>query len=329
MNKNIQDRFLRYLQGTLSGNEELELVNWISLSDKNFYSFKKYISENQYFQQHSEETNAAWERTKSKLWVQSNSSKLISKRIMLKSWIKVAALIVIAFVSGVLINTSNLWKSEDYGFNEIIVPRGEKSQLILSDGSKVYLNSDSYLKYPAVFNKTERKVIFSGEAFFEIEKDQSHPFIVKTNKFKVRVTGTSFNLSTYDDDTESSVTLHSGKVTVEKDGLECKIDPGEKYIFNNNTYKYKVAKVDIGESAVWKNGLIVIDDLDLDEITKILQREFNVTIKIVDKNLKNIRYTGKFKPHETLEEVLTLIKDASPIKFKIEFNKTKDYVIVK
>ncbi len=329
MNKDLQKLFLRYLQGTLSGDEESGLIDWIKSSDKNVRYFKKYIFENQYSHECSPETNAAWERISSKLQLHVKLNKASGKKIIFPDWVKVAALIVVAFVSGVLINNIYQGRDNDHVFNQIIVPKGEKSQLILSDGSKVFLNSDTYLKYPSVFTQTERKVILSGEAFFEIEKDPSHPFIVETNKFNVKVTGTSFNLSAYNEDEASSVTLHSGKVTVEKNGFECKINPGEKYVLTNRTNKYKVVQTDITESSKWKNDVIVIDYQNLEEIRKVLERNFNVTIKIEDENLKNIRYTGQFKPHETLEEIFALIKDASPIKFKVEFNKTKDYVTIK
>ncbi len=327
MGTNMERQFLKYLQGTLTENEEANLVDWINLSEKNFSFFKQYISENQYSQYHSAETNAAWSRIKQKLHVQQNHRK--QAKVVLINWFKVAAIITIAFIAGVLAKTVNLGVPNDYGYSEIIVPKGEKSHLILPDGSKVYLNSDSYLKYPAVFTKSERKVVLVGEAFFEIAKDQSHPFIVETKKFNVKVTGTSFNLSAYDNDLESSVTLHTGKVVIEKNGFRCNIAPGDKYIFNNSTYKYKVEKANIEESGTWKRGVVFIDDMTLDEIVKILSREFNVSINLADENLKSIKYTGQTKPHETLEDILTLIKDASPVKFKIEFNKTKDHVIIK
>ena len=116
---------------------------------------------------------------------------------------------------------------------------------------------------------------------------------------------------------------------MKKNGFECNIDPGDKYILNNNSYKYKVVKANIEESGTWKSGVIFIDNMTLAEIVKILSREFDVTINLADENLKSIKYTGQTKPHETLEDILTLIKDASPVKFKIEFNKTKDHVIIK
>ncbi len=321
-----QKVFQKYLQGNLSEEEEAKLINWINLSNENFQTFKKYISENQFFQI-SEEANAAWQRINAKLYPKSKKNAGI--KIMLPDWVRIAALIVIAFVSGILINNIYQIKNENYILNEIIAPKGEKSQLILSDGSKVFLNSDSHLRYPAFFSKKERKVILSGEAFFEIKKNPSNSFIVETSGFNVKVSGTSFNVSAYSDDKENSVTLHSGRVTIENDGRECKIKPGEKYVLNNKTRKSEIIQTDIRGASSWIENIIIIDNQTLEEIQKILERKFNVNIEITDNNLKYIRYTGQFKPHETLDEIFTLIKDASPIKFKVEFNKTKDHITVK
>ncbi len=321
-----QKVFQKYLQGNLSEDEESKLINWINLSDDNFQIFKRYISENQFFQI-SEEANVAWQRISAKLYP--ISTKNNGKKITFPDWVRIAALIVVAFVSGILINNIYQIKSENFISNEIIVPKGEKSQLILSDGSKVFLNSDSHLRYPSSFSEKERKVILSGEAFFEIEKDPSNPFIVETSGFNVKVTGTTFNVSAYNDDKENSVTLHSGRVTIENDGSECKIKPGEKYVLNNKTRKSEIIQTDIQGASLWIENVIVIDNQNLEDIQKILERKFNVNIEITDDNLKYIRYTGQFKPHETLVEIFTLIKDVSPIKFEVEFNKTKDHITIK
>ncbi len=329
MDKDLHKLFSGYLQGSLSGDEESDLIAWVTSSEKNIKYFRKYVSENRYLPGCAAETNAAWERICPKLRPHARFNNAPGKGAIFPAWIKIAALIVFAFISGFLIHNINLGQDNGYALNEIIVPKGEKSQLVLSDGSKVFLNSGTCLRYPAAFNKTNRRVILSGEAFFEIKKDQAHPFLVETNKFSVKVTGTSFNLAAYGDDKESSLTLHSGIVTIDKNGMERKIKPGEKYILNNLSNRYKVVHADIKKSSVWRNDVIVIDDQSLDEIIKILERNFDVTIEIGDSNLKNIRYSGQFKPHETLGEILALIKGASPIKFKVIFNKSKDYVTIK
>ncbi|RIH63914.1 DUF4974 domain-containing protein [Mariniphaga sediminis] len=331
MNYGFQDKqkiFQQYLQGELSESKESQLVDWINSADDNLQVFKNYIAENEFTQRHTAETQKAWLRIRGKLHSESNTPR--HKKISLPGWAKVAALVAIAFVSGIIINNVTHTKNEEaYVLNEIIVPGGEKSQVILSDGSRVFLNANTHFKYPSSFNRKEREVVLSGEAFFEIEKDASKPFVVETPGFDVRVTGTSFNLSAYTDDNINSITLHSGSVAIEKNGREYKISPGEKYVLNKKTNRYKIIQTDLANSSLWKDGVSVVENLDLREIQKILERRFNVKIEIADEQLKDIRYTGHFKPHETLDEILALIRDASPIKFNVEFNKTKDVVTIR
>ena len=113
---------------------------------------------------------------------------------MIPIWLKVAAIVIITLLSGFFVNQV-IQKNYYAGVqNEIIVPNGEKTQIILSDGTKVYLNAGTHLKYPAVFSRKKREVTLIGEAFFDVAKDKSIPFIIKTLRFDVKVTGTSFNL---------------------------------------------------------------------------------------------------------------------------------------
>ncbi len=324
--QNNQELIQKYLQGNLSESEELKLANWIYSSESNLQSFKKYITDNQFSQTHNDETDRAWQRIKVKL---DNKTKQTGNgKIVVPNWLKVAALVALALISGILINKVSLFNSKELVWNEIIVPNGEKAQLILSDGSSVFLNSNSHLKYPSVFSEKNRKVNLSGEAFFNIKKDLSHPFNVETPGFDVTVTGTSFNLLAYNTDKENSVTMHSGSVTISKNGHDFKLRPGEKYILNNETQNSKIIQVDIKKSSLWKEGVIVIENLDLNEIIKILERKFNVKIEIADEKLKTIRYTGQFKPNEKLEDILALIRDTSPVKYSYKINKTNNLVTI-
>ncbi|HET6558436.1 MAG TPA: FecR family protein, partial [Prolixibacteraceae bacterium] len=187
-----------YLRGNLSKKEESALSEWINSSDKNYQSFKKYIDEYQFYQLHSEETVLAWEKLKSKI-AHSRSIKE-NKKFVLPNWVKVAAIVAVALLCGFFANQFIHDRQYASTFNEVIIPNGEKAQIVLSDGTKVFLNAGTHLKYPTVFSNKSRKVLLSGEAFFEVAKDKGHPFIIETQRFDVKVTGTSFNLSTYPED---------------------------------------------------------------------------------------------------------------------------------
>jgi ferric-dicitrate binding protein FerR (iron transport regulator) len=316
-----------YLRGNLSKKEESMLADWIGSSDKNYQAFKKHIAENQFYQIHSEGTVLAWEKLKSKI-TRSRSIKE-NKKFVLPNWAKVAAIIVVALLSGFFANQIIRDTHYNSAFNEVIIPNGEKAQIVLSDGTKVFLNAGTHLKYPTVFSNKSRKVIISGEAFFEVAKDKAHPFIIETPEFDVEVTGTSFNLSTYPEDVLNSLTLHTGEVTIFRAGQIYEISPGEKYTLDTKIEKSNIVKADLQKSYLWTEGVIVIDNLNLEAIRKILERKFNVQIKINDEKYNNIRYSGQFKPHETLEEVLDLIQETSPLKFSYKINETKNEIIIK
>jgi len=321
------DLFERYLKGNLSKAEESKLFDWINLSDSNYSAFKEYVDRNQFSQSHSEETIQAWQNLKTKIDL--HHLHQANKKIVVPGWLKIAAVVVVALLAGFfasrLVRNDHQYAS---ALNEITVPKGEKAQVVLSDGTKVYLNAGTHFEYPGVFSNNERNVTITGEAFFNVAKDQSHPFIIKTPRFRVKVTGTSFNLSTYEEDEENSLALKTGKVTILTDGQNYKVKPGEKYIFNTQTLTSKITKADLQKFFLWREGVTVIDDLNLEEVGKLLERKFDVQIRIADKKYKTIKYTGQFKPHETLEDILDLIQKTSPIKFKYKINATKDIITI-
>ncbi len=316
-----------YLKGKLTKTEESNLLDWINSSGENYQEFKKYIEENQFVQSHSEQTIQAWMKMKAKLSHYSTQQE--NKKIIVPNWLKIAAVVVIALMTGFLANQTLQRDNYSTIMNEVIVPYGEKAQLVLSDGTVVYLNAGSQFSYPASFSEKNRLVSLTGEAFFEVTKDETNPFIIKAPGFNVQVLGTSFNLKTYSEDLENTLTLHSGEVAITNSGKKFKIRPGEKYIFNTKTHKSGIVKAKLEKSFLWGEGIIVIDNLNLEEVRKILERQFNVKIVIANEKLKVIKYTGQFKSYETLEEVLELIRETSPVKFKIEINETKDVITIR
>ena len=319
--------FEGYLRGNLSNEREAELANWIKLSDNNYQIFKNYIGENQLAQPHSIETIQSWQKLRSKIIYHSSLSK--SRRIINPFLLKIAAIVIIALLSGFFANQYFNEKQFSNVLNEVIIPNGKNAQIILSDGTKVDLNAGTHFKYPAVFSKKNRKVIMNGEAFFNVAKDKSHPFIIETPRFNVKVTGTAFNLNTYSEDEINSLTLHTGEVTILNNGHEFKVHPGEKYAMNTRTGKSRIEKADLNESGLWANGVVVIENANLEEICKILERRFDVQIRISNEKYKRITYKGEFKQNETLEDALNMIIETSPLKFSYELNKTKKEVTIK
>lgn len=319
-----QELFKAYLQGNLLPIQERELVDWINSSDSNYQGFKHFVDENQFLQPHTDHSYQAWQKLKSK--IADSSKQNNNRKLTLPVWLRIAAMLVLAVLAGFFASRFVFVESARFAKNEIIVPNGEKAQLVLSDGTRVFLNSGTHFIYPSIFSEKNREVIISGEAFFEVKKDRKHPFIVKTPSFDVKVTGTSFNLNTYKEDFENNLTLHSGEVIISSFGKYFILKPGEKFVYNTQTHNTIISNTDIKKSFMWKDGVIVIDDFDLVKISKVLERKFGVQIFILNDDLKGIRYSGLFKPYETLNEILDMVCQTSPIKFKYEINNTKNEI---
>ncbi len=326
MNTMSEELMNGYLNGTLSQAEERELLAWVKESEDNLKVFKQFLADHQFSQSLGDETLQAWEKLKVKL--ASQPERKSSRVLQLPRWVRVAAIAVIALLAGFFVNQFLQSDMSALALNEIVVPNGEKAQVRLSDGTVVYLNAGTTFSYPAAFSQKQREVILVGEAFFEVSKDRSKPFIIETPDFDVRVTGTSFNLKTYPEDHENSLTLHSGSVEITQAGKNYQLKPGDQYTLNTETHQASVGKGNLAKSRLWNEGGIYLENLDLEEIARVLERKFDVELIIAKEELKVIRYNGQFKAHESLEEVLHVIQKTSPVKFDYELNETKDQITI-
>jgi transmembrane sensor len=154
-------------------------------------------------------------------------------------------------------------------YNTLSTPRGGEYQVVLPDGTHVWLNSASSLSYPVEFAGNERRVKLTGEAYFEVAKNKDKPFYVNSNKVQVRVLGTHFNISAYNDDDEFTATLLEGSVQVSKNNSQSLLKPGQQAVINNGADMIRVSQANINEVMAWKNGYFIFND---DNIATILKR---------------------------------------------------------
>ncbi|MDP4227216.1 MAG: DUF4974 domain-containing protein [Bacteroidota bacterium] len=204
---------------------------------------------------------------------------------------------------------------------ERVNSKGVKACIILSDGTTVWLNADSRLKYPEEFKGNKREVYLEGEAFFDVIKNPNAPFIVKTSEIEIKVLGTSFNVSCYPDEANVTTTLVRGKVIIQKETnksitTEACLMPNQSAIFNRKDKKIILKKVDSRINSSWKNGKLVFSDESMDEVVKKLERWYNVKIVLKDKELKKYSYTATFEG-ESMEKVLKLLEISAPITYTI------------
>jgi transmembrane sensor len=203
-------------------------------------------------------------------------------------------------------------------YNTIEVPYGERSQITLYDGTRVWLNSGTKLRYPAIFQSDTRDVILDGEAYFEVAKDTNSPFIVWAGQLKVKVLGTHFDLCAYPEDSEFSTTLDEGIVNVTNicNGSGLTMMPGEQVILNRETNGLKQQAVDTKLYTSWKENMLKLDDSPFNEVVKKMERWYDVKIK-VDPNVNTKeRYTMTIKT-ESLREMLQLVSKTTKINYKI------------
>lgn len=176
-------------------------------------------------------------------------------------------------------------------YNELMIPFGQKFQVILSDGTKIHLNSGSSLKFPVTFIKGHyRKVFLTGEAYFEVTKDKSHPFIVESNSMNIKVLGTKFNISAYKEDQNSNTVLVEGAVQVYQKTKSTEIAtlrPGEKATWLKSSKKLTINQVDVNEYTAWTNGQLIFKGLPFKNIIQKLERAYNVSIINNNKELNN------------------------------------------
>jgi transmembrane sensor len=224
-----------------------------------------------------------------------------------------AAVILIAVLSGALFHFLISGSFKEARYTEIVVPLGQMTQINLSDGSKIWLNSGSVFRYPIEFDKSLREVYLDGEAFMEIARDKHHPFIAHTKSFSAEVLGTSFNISAYSTSVHANLTLVEGSVLLcsEDQKWNKTLVPGQiAEMADGKIHIVSDANTDFYTS--WKEGKIVFRNETLEEIAKKMERWYNVEIRFKDVELKGLQFSGtflKYKPVEQVFKSLSIMND--------------------
>ena len=205
--------------------------------------------------------------------------------------------------------------------NKIIVPTGGEYNLILSDGTWVYLNAESVITYPQKFVGEKREVTLEGEAYFQVTASKEHPFIVKTKDMDVLVTGTEFNVKAYPDELNVQTTLLRGKVAVfagidKKEKIE--IEPNQQAEWSRENVKLQVREVDPDLFVAWKNGQFLFRQDRLEDIMKTLARWYDMEVFYLDESIKNMAFAGKLDRSEDITPILNVLRATD--KLTVEVN---------
>lgn len=300
-----QEILARYINGSATPNERANVVEWLDSDNKNVHEYMALhklhnISIMNQIESGEKNSAPAKQIPEKSLW------KKIGIEIA-----KIAAIILIVFEISNLANTN-----EDYQI--IYAPAGQRTEVILPDNSKVWLNSASRLKYPLVFNKKQREVLLDGEAYFEVAHNEK-PFIVKTQKINVRVLGTEFNVRSYSNADSEQIDLLKGSIelsgaTFNNETLLMK--PQESVSIVNG--KVQITKIKDHDYFKWKEGLLCFDNESVADIIKKLEVYYDIRIKVGKHLFLTETYSGKFRIRDGVEQVLKVLQ------LEYKFTYTKD-----
>lgn len=249
------------------------------------------------------------------------------KRVLLQTARYAAAILI-----GVIFSFSTFYltdknKTQEAGIYQLVTHKGEKSYLQLPDGTKVWLNSCTTLKYAQDYGRSNRDIFLNGEAYFEVAKNKDLPFVVKTNGISVEALGTVFNVCAYGEDSHLMTTLFSGKVAVRPASASRQVllEPNQVAVYHKSKDKIEVVPYDKRQFAQWKDGYLTFERMSLREITKLLERNYNVVFLYDNQKIKMLRFSGSFRNSEDLSGILNVIKTNTGIHYEIK----KDTIVIK
>ena len=338
----------RYVRGDLSGEDRVALIKWLEASPEHLRQFRKIL-------QTEMRVSAAgkWrrlDRTQERVWERITPA-LVNRKERLYLWgMRIVAIIIVLI--GVFfawqirqaptekfIPVAEVVKIESGSPKAILVmnagepielKEGESRQVadekgeyfvILSDGTKVWINSDSELEFPNRFGEDIREVKLKGEAYFEVTSDSRKPFYVLAGETKVHVLGTAFNVSAYREDRQTEVALLRGKVSFDVKDKVYVLVPGEIATLNRESGETIVRKGDVAAIVDWKAGRFNFEDMSLEELTVKLSRWYGVTFVFSDEAVKKLRFSGAMTKYRTLDYVLDMISKTTDVTFSLKENR--------
>lgn len=200
----------------------------------------------------------------------------------------------------------------------VSVEKGQKANIVLPDGSKVAVNSDSKLTYGSRFNERERVIMLEGEAYFEVAPDEKRPFIIETSELEVRALGTSFNVKSYEDENNASAVLMTGQVAVSSGGDCLILNPNEQVLFDKQTGSMTKSMVEDANTFVnWRYNKLTFNGETFESIVHTLERYYNIRIIFETESLKKYRFTGT-TANTSLESILQIFSLTSPLSYEVK-----------
>lgn len=334
MNK---DTIYDYLRGTATEKQLKEIKSWINESEAN----RKYLAEQKAIWTLSSLPDEKAGEKELKTIRQKLSLKEIKNSVYIRKshiWYAAAAFIILIGLNVALLGTSSIFDREDdylglaaYDSDQIsriYTEKGTKASITLPDGSKVWMNSDSEIRYATNFTGKTRDVSLSGEAYFEVVTDSLRPMIVSTSKgFSIKVTGTKFHVRSYENDETSKTTLLSGKIRLiyasddDSEERELELNPNETVLIGEVSVPEKILQNEIktNNELAWKDGELIFDRTPMTDVIKMLERWYGATFEVSDTSVLGHRLSASFKT-ESLVQIMEVISMLTGIDYSIKDN---------
>lgn len=316
----------RFMSGCTSPEEERELLEWfrdVHSRDKIFSFYEQRWKEVSGKKLSAEMQGQMFYRIKNRIAeteAEKNSTKLkvLSRKISFRQWWSYVAVVFLCASLGIGSYLLHNEMKKDPREYIVSADKGQRANLTLPDGTKVWLNSHTRIIYDGDYGKNERSIFLSGEAYFEVAKDKEHRFVVKTDDLEVEALGTTFNVKAYDEDTELIATLFEGSIRATTQS-ECILLSGEQCVHYNRQQR----KLAIGDSTnvryarMWRDNALAFNGETLSEIAVLLNRIYDVNIQFVSEEIKDYKFYGVIK-NNSLENVIELISLTVPIIYEIQ-----------
>ncbi|WP_287624845.1 FecR family protein [Parabacteroides sp.] len=313
-----QELLNKYIAGDATPEEKEEVARWLDADKKNM---KEFLALRKLYD------ISIWQQEFAP--VAKDNLSLGNKRWTLRSasfeLAKVAAIFILAFtiVYSFLINEDN----DSAKMQTIFVPPGQRAELTLTDGTKVWLNAKTTFTFPDKFTANNRRVTLDGEGYFDVTKNPEKPFIVNTERYDIKVMGTEFNVTAYSGSSVFETSLLKGAVEVFSPAKDTKVslEPHMRTYEENGILKKDT--IEHENYFLWKEGLICFYDEPVDKMIKKLQLYYDVKIDVQNKTLLNNRYSGKFRTKDSVEHVLKVLQLNN--KFSYEKDNDRNLITIK
>jgi transmembrane sensor len=316
-----------YLAGELDEQKKIQIENWILADEKNRRIYLQLIAIWNINKTRKDSESIDLEASREKIFKKTLRSE-IKRAIYIYQ--KIAAVLLLPIIGTVLfffptvspLSFNKTKMSNAKAINEVSVAYGMRLNVVLPDGTKVWLNSGSNFKYPNQFSGNTRAVYLEGEGYFEIVENKKVPFVINTKGGEIVATGTIVDVLAYPDDNLIETTLLKGKVYLNSQSGKnfakplAVLNSGEKVIFNKENQTIRHQKIDSKDVISWTNGYLVFDNDSFDEVARKLSRWYNTDIILINGKLKSYTYTATFVD-ETIFQVMELLKLSAPIDYKI------------